>query len=162
PRLSSEYGGLWKQVPLYASIFLVVMLSSIGLPGLNGFVGEFLILLGAFRANLWAGVLAVSGVVLGAVYMLWMYQRVIFGPLKNEENAKLVDLSRREVAIFVPLLAMMLFMGLYPRPLLIRMEKSVEATLARVKTPRQAQTENFLDDRRSLRVNGSPLPQGEG
>src|SRR5216684_984680 len=105
-RLISEYGGLWKQVPLYASIFMVVMLSSIGLPGLNGFVGEFLILLGTFKANPWAGALAVSGVVLGAVYMLWMYQRVIFGPIKNEENAKLVDLSRREVAIFVPILAM--------------------------------------------------------
>jgi NADH-quinone oxidoreductase subunit M len=161
-RLISDYGGLWKQVPLYASIFLVVMLSSIGLPGLNGFVGEFLILLGAFHANLWAGVLAVSGVVLGAVYMLWMYQRVIFGPLKNEENAKLVDLSRREVAIFVPLLAMMLFMGLYPRPLLIRMEKSVEATLARVTTPRQAQGQDFLGGRRSLYTKGSPLPEGEG
>ncbi len=140
-RLISEYGGLWKQVPLYASIFMVVMLSSIGLPGLNGFVGEFLILLGTFKANPWAGALAVSGVVLGAVYMLWMYQRVIFGPIKNEENAKLVDLSRREVAIFVPFLAVMLFMGLYPRPLLTRMEKSVEATLARVNVLRQASPE---------------------
>src|SRR5262249_62028960 len=112
PRLSSEYGGLWKQVPLYASIFMVVMLSSIGLPGLNGFVGEFLILLGTFRANPWAGVLAVSGVVLGAVYMLWMYQRVIFGPIKNEENTKLTDLSRREVAGFLPPPAPLLF----PRP----------------------------------------------
>jgi NADH-quinone oxidoreductase subunit M len=138
-RLISEYGGLWKQVPVYAAIFLVVMLSSIGLPGLNGFVGEFLILLGTFKANTLAGVLAVSGVVLGAVYMLWMYQRVIFGPLKNEENTKLVDLSRREVAIFVPILAMMLLMGLYPRPLLTRMEKSVEATLARVTIPQQSQ-----------------------
>jgi NADH-quinone oxidoreductase subunit M len=131
-RLISEYGGLWKQTPVYASIFMVTMLSSIGLPGLNGFIGEFLIMLGAFKANIWAGTFAVSGVVLGAVYMLWMYQRVIFGPLKNEENKKLLDLSPREVAIFVPLLALMLLMGLYPRPLLTRMEKSVEATLARV------------------------------
>ncbi|MGE0680616.1 MAG: NADH-quinone oxidoreductase subunit M [Candidatus Binatia bacterium] len=131
-RLISEYGGLWKQMPVYASIFLVTMLSSIGLPGLNGFVGEFLILLGVFKANLWAGTLAVSGVVLGAVYMLWMYQRVIFGPLKNDANKKLTDLSFREVAIFVPLLALMFFMGLYPQPFLSRMEKSVEATLARV------------------------------
>lgn len=131
-RLISEYGGLWKQTPLYASIFLITMLSSIGLPGLNGFIGEFLILLGAFKANVWAGAFAVSGVVLGAVYMLWMYQRVIFGPLKNEANKKLTDLSFREVAIFVPLLALMFFMGLYPQPFLSRMEKSVEATLARV------------------------------
>jgi NADH-quinone oxidoreductase subunit M len=138
-RLISEYGGLWKQIPLYASIFLVVMLSSIGLPGLNGFVGEFLILLGAFKANPWAAGLAVSGVVLGAVYMLWMYQRVIFGPIKNEENKKLVDLSRREVTVFAPILALMLVMGLYPQPFLTRMEKSVEATLARVLLPRQVQ-----------------------
>src|SRR5439155_26244074 len=117
-RLISEYGGLWQQVPLYASIFLVVMLSSIGLPGLNGFVGEFLILLGAFKANIWAGWLAVAGVVLGAVYMLWMYQRVIFGPLKHAENKTLVDLSRREVVVFAPILALMLVMGLYPRPFL--------------------------------------------
>src|SRR5262249_61191433 len=101
PRLSSEYGGLWKQVPLYASIFMVVMLSSIGLPGLNGFIGEFLILLGTFKANPWAGALAVSGVVLGAVYMLWMYQRGVFGPIKNDENAELICLSPRESGDFV-------------------------------------------------------------
>jgi NADH-quinone oxidoreductase subunit M len=159
-RLISEYGGLWKQVPLYASIFLVVMLSSIGLPGLNGFVGEFLILLGAFKANTWAGVLAVSGVVLGAVYMLWMYQRVIFGPIKNEENKKLIDLSRREVAVFAPLLALMLVMGLYPRPFLSRMEKSVEATLARVT---QRGGEALVEKDRpqvasNPRPNASPLP----
>lgn len=135
-RLISDYGGLWKQVPVYAAVFLVVMLSSIGLPGLNGFVGEFLILLGAFGANLWAGVLGVSGVVLGAVYMLWMYQRVMFGPVRHEENTKLTDLSRREVAVFVPLLALMLVMGMYPKPFLTRMEKSVEATLARIQLAR--------------------------
>jgi NADH-quinone oxidoreductase subunit M len=110
----------------------MAMLSSIGLPGLNGFVGEFLILLGTFQANTLAAVVAVSGVILGAVYMLRMYQRVIFGPLTNPENAKMTDLSRREIAIFVPLIALMLFMGLYPQPFLSRMEKSVEATLARI------------------------------
>jgi len=169
-RLISEYGGLWKQMPVYASIFLVTMLSSIGLPGLNGFVGEFLILLGTFKANPVAGVIAVSGVVLGAVYMLWMYQRVIFGPLTNEENKKLTDLSRREVAIFVPLLAMMLFMGLYPRPLLSRMEKAVEATLARVNVLRQASPEQsrraqyewFPDSVETVRADRSPRPVGEG
>jgi NADH-quinone oxidoreductase subunit M len=145
-RLISEYGGLWKQVPLYAAVFLVVMLSSIGLPGLNGFIGEFLILLGAFGANTWAGVFGVSGVVLGAAYMLWMYQRVMFGPLRHEENTKLTDLSRREVAVFVPLLALMLVMGVYPKPFLARMEKSVETTLARVQTARQAHQQVPPDD----------------
>ena len=131
-RLISEYGGLWKQLPLFASVFLIAMLSSIGLPGLNGFVGEFLILLGTFQANTLAGAIAVSGIVLGAVYMLRLYQRVVFGPLTNPENAKLTDLSRRELVIFVPLIALMLLMGLYPKPFLSRMEKSVEATLARI------------------------------
>ena len=131
-RLISEYGGLWKQLPLFASVFLITMLSSIGLPGLNGFVGEFLILLGTFQANTLVGAIAVSGVVLGAVYMLRLYQRVVFGPLTQPENAKLTDLSRRELAIFVPLIALMVLMGLYPKPFLSRMEKSVEATLARI------------------------------
>ncbi len=150
-RLISEYGGLWKQVPLYAAIFLVTMFSSIGLPGLNGFIGEFLIMLGAFDAVVLKGVastslgaswtimtLAVSGVVLGAVYMLWMYQRVIFGPLKNDENKKLTDLSSREVLVFAPLLVMMLVMGLFPKPFLDRMEKSVTATLVRAEAKRVA------------------------
>ncbi|MGH8005532.1 MAG: NADH-quinone oxidoreductase subunit M [Candidatus Binatia bacterium] len=161
-RLISEYGGLWKQTPLYAAIFLVVMLSSIGLPGLNGFVGEFLILLGAFKASTLFGGLAVLGVVLGAVYMLWMYQRVIFGPLKNEENTKLLDLSRRELVVLVPLVVMMLVMGLYPRPFLTRMEKSVEATLARVtaRTPTPS-TEPVLSVVEGLRT-GLSRYAGEG
>jgi len=136
---------LWKQMPIYATIFLVTMFSSIGLPGLNGFIGEFLILLGAFKAIIADGVAtsspvwskmymlaAMSGVVLGAVYMLWMYQRVMFGPLENEENKKLTDLSHREVLVFAPLLALMLLMGLFPIPFLSRMEKSVEAALVRM------------------------------
>jgi NADH-quinone oxidoreductase subunit M len=144
-RLISDYGGLWKQMPIYATIFLVTMFSSIGLPGLNGFIGEFLILLGAFKAIIADGVAtsspiwskmymlaAISGVVLGAVYMLWMYQRVMFGPLENEENKKLTDLSHREVLVFAPLLALMLLMGLFPNPFLSRMEKSVETALARM------------------------------
>ena len=92
-RLISEFGGLWKQLPVYAVVFLIVMLSSIGLPGLNGFVGEFLILLGAFKASVPAAAVAVLGVILGAVYMLWMFQRVMFGPLDKPENQKLTDLS---------------------------------------------------------------------
>ncbi|NOT53046.1 MAG: NADH-quinone oxidoreductase subunit M [Deltaproteobacteria bacterium] len=144
-RLISEYGGLWKQMPIYATIFLVTMFSSIGLPGLNGFVGEFLILMGAFKAIIFDGVAsassfsstiymlsAISGVVLGAVYMLWMYQRVMFGPLENEENKKLADLSCREVLVFAPLLVLMVLMGLFPNPFLSRMEKSVDVVVARM------------------------------
>ena len=131
-RLIGEYGGLWKRMPVFAAVFLVTLLSSIGLPGLNGFVGEFLILLGAFAANRWAGAAALAGVVLGAVYMLRMYQRVMFGPLTNPANATLPDLSRREVTIFAPLVGLMLLMGVYPQPFLSRMEPAVEATLTRV------------------------------
>ena len=131
-RLISEYGGLWKRTPVFAAVFLVTLLSSIGLPGLNGFVGEFLILLGAFEANRLAGGVAVAGVVLGAVYMLRMYQRVMFGPLTNPANATLPDLSRREATIFAPLVGLMLLMGVYPQPFLSRMEPAVQATLARV------------------------------
>ncbi len=151
-RLISEYGGLWKQLPLFASVFLITMLSSIGLPGLNGFVGEFLILLGTFQANTLVGAVAVSGVVLGAVYMLRLYQRVVFGPLMQPENANLTDLSRRELAIFVPLIALMLLMGLYPKPFLSRMEKSVEATLARIHKEAAPSTHAMADLTRSRPV----------
>ncbi len=97
------------------------MFSSIGLPGLNGFVGEFLILLGAFGSHRVAAVCATGGLVLGAVYMLWMFQRVIFGPLRHPENAALHDLTRREIAVLVPIVAMIVVMGVYPRPFLSAM-----------------------------------------
>jgi len=128
----SEFGGLWKRVPVYAAIFMVVMLSSIGLPGLNGFVGEFLIMLGTFLSSWPAAAFAASGVVLGALYMLWTYERVIFGPITNAINETLADLTAREVAVMVPILALIFFMGLHPRPLLARMEPSVNAMLMRV------------------------------
>jgi NADH-quinone oxidoreductase subunit M len=130
-RLISEFGGLWKQMPLYAACFLVVMLSSVGLPGLNGFVGEFLILLGTFHTRPGLAAFAVSGVVLGAVYMLWMYQRVIFGPLSNPANERLEDLSRREGIVLAPILALIVVMGVYPRPFLNLIEASINTTLER-------------------------------
>jgi NADH-quinone oxidoreductase subunit M len=134
-RLITEFGGLWSIVPIYSAIFMLVMLSSIGLPGLNGFVGEFLILLGAFHANPWAGGLATLGVVLGAVYMLTMYKRVIFGPVTVEANRALHDLSGREVAVMVPILVLIIWLGVYPKPFLDRIEPSARAVLARVDRP---------------------------
>ena len=131
-RLIAEFGGLWKQLPVYAVCFLIVMLSSIGLPGLNGFVGEFLILMGAFKAQPWLGAIATSGVVLGAVYMLWMFQRVMFGPLTKPENQQMTDLSGIERAVLVPLLVLIVVMGVYPAPFLSRMEPSVNAYLTRL------------------------------
>jgi NADH-quinone oxidoreductase subunit M len=129
----SEFGGLWRSVPVMAAIFMVVMLSSIGLPGLNGFVGEFLIMLGAYLHTELAAVFAVLGIILGALYMLWTYERVMFGPITRAVNETIRDLSAREVAVMTPLIALMLLMGLYPKPLLSRMEPSVMALLNRVR-----------------------------
>jgi len=131
-RLIAEFGGLWAQMPLYAALFLVAMLASVGLPGLNGFVGEFLILAGAFPRWPWATAVATSGVVLGALYLLWMFQRVMFGPLANPENAKLSDLSGREVLVLGPVLAMCVVMGLFPAAFLTRMQPSIDRIVARV------------------------------
>jgi len=129
-RMIADFGGLWKPMPVYASIFLIVMLSSIGLPGTNGFVGEFLVLLGAFRANpLWA-IIAATGVILSAVYMLWMFQRVFFGPVTRPENEKVTDLTWRERLVFAPLILLIIWMGIYPQPILDRAQPSLDRTVA--------------------------------
>jgi NADH-quinone oxidoreductase subunit M len=130
----AEFGGLWSSVPIYAAIFMVVMLSSIGLPGLNGFVGEFLILLGTYLSVKIAVYFAVTGLILSALYMMWAYERVMWGPLKKAVNATISDLTPREIAVMVPLMALMLFMGLYPKPLLDRLAPSVDALILRVHT----------------------------
>ncbi|MBI2364049.1 MAG: NADH-quinone oxidoreductase subunit M [Deltaproteobacteria bacterium] len=131
-RLIADFGGLWKQVPLFSALLLAVTFSSIGLPGLNGFIGEFLILLGAFSVTpLWTAA-AATGVVLGAIYMLWMIRRVIFGPLNQPENQKLTDLNGREILILAPILALIVLMGVYPQPFLDRMKPSVDLTLKKV------------------------------
>jgi len=131
----TEFGGLWRRVPVMAGVFMVVMLSSIGLPGLNGFVGEFLILLGTYLSTWQAAVFAVSGLILGALYMMWAYERVMFGPITKAINETLADLSAREVTVMVPLIALMFVMGFYPGPLLRRMEPSVTALLTRAHAP---------------------------
>ena len=131
-RMIEDFGGLWKQLPIFSALLLVVTFSSIGLPGLNGFVGEFLILLGAFGVTPGWTAAAATGMILGAIYMLWMFRRVIFGPLTNPENQKLKDLNGREILILAPVLALILFMGLYPQPFLSRMKPSIDLTLKRV------------------------------
>ena len=128
----SEYGGLSKVMPVYAAIFLIMTMSSIGLPALNGFIGEFLILQGVFVASkLWAA-FAASGVVLGAAYMLYLYQRTMFGKVENPKNEGLLDLNHREFATFAPLLVLAVWMGLYPAPFLRRLESSVNHIIVRV------------------------------
>jgi NADH-quinone oxidoreductase subunit M len=131
-RLIAAFGGLWRVVPGFAVCLLLAMLASVGLPGMNGFVGEFLILCGAFGPWPWATAVATSGVVLGALYLLSMYQRVAFGPLVHEENARLTDLTGRELAVLVPVLGLCLVMGLYPAPFLSRMQPSVDRVLERM------------------------------
>lgn len=132
-RLISEYGGIAQQMPQYAMVFMLITLSSIGLPMLNGFIGEFLILRGAFEANrMWAAFGAL-GIVLGAAYMLWLYQRVFFGKLENEKNKTLSDLSLREWAYLAPLIALCIWIGVYPKPVLEFVNKPTETIVRQVK-----------------------------
>jgi NADH-quinone oxidoreductase subunit M len=136
-RLIADFGGLAKVMPMFAAFFLVVSLASIGLPGLNGFVGEFLVLLGAFQTLPTAAIIGALGVILAAVYMLWMYQRVMFGELTHEANKYLADLTPREVAVLVPVILVIVWIGLYPQPFLRRMEASTRAIVERVVTVAQ-------------------------
>jgi NADH-quinone oxidoreductase subunit M len=124
-RLIDEFGGLANPMPVFAAVFLIVTLSSIGLPGLNGFVGEFLILLGTFGVNRARAAVAALGVILSAVYMLWMYQRVVWGEVRNESNAGLRDLVSRERLMLIPLLLVMIWMGVYSNHFLRPMDASV-------------------------------------
>jgi NADH-quinone oxidoreductase subunit M len=141
----SEYGGLSKVMPVYAAIFLVMTMSSIGLPALNGFIGELLILQGVFSVSMaWAAV-AASGIVLGAAYMLWLYQRTMFGKVENPKNETLSDLSMREVVTFVPLLILAVWIGLYPAPFLVRLKTSVDRVVARVGTQAPQNAADCLD-----------------
>ena len=120
-----RYGGLAENMPSYALVFMVFMLASVGLPGTSGFVGEFLVIMGAFQANTWVALLTASGMVLGAAYMLWLYRSVIFGALTKKELLTLPDMSLREKAVFAPLLAAAVIFGIYPLPLLEVMDASV-------------------------------------
>ncbi len=142
-RMISEFGGLSKPMPWFATFLVITSLSSVGLPLLNGFVGEFLIMLGMWSASPeltvgrpWvATMLAATGVIWAAVYMLWMLQRVLFGRVTNAHNRRLPDLNAREIGLLLPLLALMLYMGAYPRPFLSRSRNSVEQVRARVVAP---------------------------
>jgi NADH-quinone oxidoreductase subunit M len=124
-RQISDFGGIARPMPVFAAMFGIVTMSSIGLPMLNGFVGEFLILLGTFLVNPIAAVIATSGVILAAVYMLWMFRRVMFGPVENPENRGLIDLGLREKVVMLALVIPIIWIGIYPNPLLRRIEPSV-------------------------------------
>ncbi len=129
-RLIADFGGMQKQMPVYGAIFLLVVMSSIGLPGLNGFVGEFLIMLGVFQFKETYAVIAVVGVILSACYMLWMYQRMMFGKLDKPENQKVADINKRELAYMIPVLLLIVWMGVYPSSFLRKMDVSVAHLVA--------------------------------
>jgi NADH-quinone oxidoreductase subunit M len=125
-------------MPRYAAVFMLFTMASVGLPGTSGFVGEFLVLAGAFQANTWAAAFAALGVILGAAYMLYLYRRVIFGRLTRDDLRQMLDLSRREIAVFAPLIVVVLWMGIYPKPVLDVFAASVDQLVARYQ---QAQTD---------------------
>jgi NADH-quinone oxidoreductase subunit M len=136
-RLISEYGGLAHRMPVYATIFMVMTLSSIGMPGLNGFIGEFYILTGTFSdpaLRRWAGI-AVIGIVLGAAYMLWLYQRTMWGEITNPHNQDLKDLNFREAFCYVPLIILAFWIGIYPSSFLKYIDKPVNQIVQKVRGP---------------------------
>jgi NADH-quinone oxidoreductase subunit M len=151
-RLIEDYGGIARVVPLFSLILTVVALSSIGLPGLNGFVGEFLVLLGSFAAYPWATGIATTGVIFAAAYLLWALQRMIFNRLDNPENEGLTDLTRREMVIMVPLLIGIVWLGLAPGPVLRRMEPATQRFVELVQPHREP----------SVARHGSPPGLGIG
>jgi len=158
-RLIKDFGGLAKPMPVYAAFFMIVMLSSVGLPGLNGFVGEFLILLGSFRSPFlgspWFAVIASSGVILAAVYLLWSYQRVFFGKNERPENQNLPDLNGREIAVLVPVLLFIVWIGVYPGTFLGKSAASTKALIQRIEETRRGSYAGAPEDH-------LPVPEREG
>jgi NADH-quinone oxidoreductase subunit M len=130
----ARYGGLVQNMPRYAVVFMLMMLASVGLPGTSGFVGEFLILVGAFQDNTWVALLATIGIILGAAYMLWLYRRVVFGKITRDDVKGMLDLTPREIAIFAPLVIVVLWMGIYPASFLNVISVSVEALIQNYQT----------------------------
>ncbi|HYH95886.1 NADH-quinone oxidoreductase subunit M [Hyalangium sp.] len=155
-RLMADYGGIAKVMPFFTASFLIITFSSVAVPGTNGFVGEFLVLLGSFKSTLWIGfsALATTGVILGAAYMLWMVQKVFFGSLTHRENQFLPDLNLREIATVAPFLVLVMVMGLMPQPFLDRLAPSTNRFVARASVG----TPGAIPDASQLPVEVMALP----
>ncbi|MBM3617326.1 MAG: NADH-quinone oxidoreductase subunit M, partial [Alphaproteobacteria bacterium] len=126
----AHYGGLVNRMPFYAAVFLFFTMASVGLPGTSGFIGEFLILVGAYQASTWVAFFTATGLILGATYALWLFRRVVFGELTRSELKKIVDLDGREIAMFVPIIVLVLWLGIYPKPVLDSLHSSVNRVVA--------------------------------
>ncbi len=132
-RMLEDFGGLTAKMPIFAVMLGIATFSSIGLPGLNGFIGEFLILLGAFKAEMYIYcAIAATGIILGAVYMLHMYQKIMFGEITKKENEDLKDMNLREILVMAPIIVLIFWIGLYPRPFLRILEPAVNEVVSRV------------------------------
>ena len=134
----SRYGGLVNRMPVYAVTFMIFMLASVGLPGTAGFVGEILVLVGVYQVNTWVAALASLGVILGAAYMLWLYRRTVFGTIDKDDLKQILDMDKREIAFFAPLVVLAIVMGVYPGPFLDVMHVSVDHLIQQYQTAIQA------------------------
>jgi NADH-quinone oxidoreductase subunit M len=155
----ARYGGLADVMPRYAVAFMIFMLASIGLPGTSGFIGEFLVLLGAFQVSTWAAFLATTGSILGAAYMLYLYRRVVFGVVTRAEVKAMLDLTPREILVFAPLVALVLWIGIYPNSFLRPIQPSISNLVERVENAQAAQLDHPPSSRfagRAARLAGMP------
>ena len=140
----ARYGGLVHRMPIYAAVFMVFTMASVGLPGTSGFVGEFLVMVGTFQVSTWVAALITTGIILGAAYMLWLYRRVIFGKLVHSDLFDILDLNGREKLVFAPLVVLVLWMGIYPVSFLEVMSPSVESLIADYQIAREGAAQPSL------------------
>jgi NADH-quinone oxidoreductase subunit M len=159
-RLIDAYGGIARAVPMFAALLTIVTFSSIGVPGTNGFIGEFLVLLGSFRTEPVLSLIATTVVIIAAVYLLWAIQRILFNPLDKPENEHIPDLNRRELAVMIPLVVAIIWLGVYPAPVLRRMQGAAEKFVTTVDARRTAMTaaENQLALDRAAHVQSTEAP----
>jgi NADH-quinone oxidoreductase subunit M len=154
-RAIATYGGLVHRMPIYAAVFMLFTLASVGLPGTSGFVGEILVMVGAFASNTWVAALLCTGIILGPAYMLWLYRRVIFGELVKAELKSILDLNRREIAVFAPLVAMVLWMGIYPSSFIAVMEPTVARMVEQYRAGRIAEDPDDAPGSAAVRIAAS-------